>query len=113
MALLDSRSKEEYSGERKFAQRGGHIPGAVNLDWHLAMDPDHNHRLQPESVLRDMLNARGVTPDKTVVTYCQTHHRSAFTYFVLKVLGYPRIKGYPGSWSEWGNDDSTPIEAAS
>jgi thiosulfate/3-mercaptopyruvate sulfurtransferase len=111
MALLDSRSREEYTGERKFAERGGRIPGAVNLDWHLTMDPNRNMRLKPESVLRDMLNERGVTPDKQVVTYCQTHHRSALTYFVLKLLGYPNIKGYPGSWSEWGNVGDTPIEA--
>lgn len=109
VALLDARSKEEYTGERKFAERGGRIPGAVNLDWHEVMDHDRNLRLKPESVLRAMLTERGVTPNKTVVTYCQTHHRSALTYFVLKYLGYPRIKGYPGSWSEWGNDDSTPI----
>jgi len=111
IALLDARSIEEYTGERRFAERGGHIPGAVNLDWHMVMDQDRNLRLKPENELRALLSERGVTPDKTVVTYCQTHHRSALTYFVLKVLGYPRIKGYPGSWSEWGNDAGTPIEA--
>jgi thiosulfate/3-mercaptopyruvate sulfurtransferase len=51
-----------------------------------------------------------VTPDKEVIVYCQTHHRSAHTYIVLKALGYPDVKGYPGSWSEWGNLPDTPIE---
>ncbi len=50
-----------------------------------------------------------MTPDKTVVTYCQTHHRAAHTYFVLRLLGYPRIVGYDRSWSEWGNRDDLPI----
>jgi thiosulfate/3-mercaptopyruvate sulfurtransferase len=111
VALLDARSIEEYTGERRFSARGGHIPGAVNIDWQLLMDQDRNLRLKPVSVLRAMLEERGVTPDKTIVTYCQTHHRSALSYFVLNYLGHPRIKGYPGSWSEWGNDAGTPIEA--
>jgi thiosulfate/3-mercaptopyruvate sulfurtransferase len=53
----------------------------------------------------------GVTPDKEVVVYCQTHRRSSHIYVVLKSLGFERVRGYPGSWSEWGNDPSTPIEA--
>ena len=57
-----------------------------------------------------MLEKLGVTADKEVITHCQTHHRSSHTYIVLKALGFPRIKGYPGSWSEWGNDFELPIE---
>jgi thiosulfate/3-mercaptopyruvate sulfurtransferase len=109
-ALLDSRSVEEYTGEKKFAERAGHIPGAVNMDWFMVMDRSRNMRLKPEGELRALLEERGITPDKTVVTYCQSHHRSALTYFVLKALGFKDIKGYPGSWSDWGNDPETPIE---
>lgn len=108
--LLDSRSPEEFRGERKFAAHAGRIPGAVNLDWFNVMDQDHNMRLKPEAELRALMEARGLTDDKTIVTYCQSHHRSALTYFVLKVLGYPKIKGYPGSWSDWGNSEDLPIE---
>jgi thiosulfate/3-mercaptopyruvate sulfurtransferase len=108
--LLDSRSPEEYRGERKFAERAGHIPGAVNLDWFNVMDKDNNMRLKPEAELRALMTERGLNDDNTIVTYCQSHHRSALTYFVLKVLGYSKIKGYPGSWSDWGNSESTPIE---
>ena len=54
---------------------------------------------------------KGVTPDKEVIVYCQTHHRSAHTYWVLRYLGYPKVRGYAGSWSEWGNDLSLPIES--
>lgn len=111
LTLLDARTAEEYRGEKKFAARGGHIPGAVNLDWSLLMDKTRNMRLKPEADLRALLAERGIATDKTVVTYCQTHHRSALTYFVLKLLGYPAAKGYPGSWSDWGNADNTPVAA--
>ncbi len=108
--LLDSRSPGEYRGEKKLAARAGRIPGAVNLDWLNVMDKTRNMRLKPEAALRDLLTERGVTPDKSVIVYCQTHHRSALTYWVLKWLGYPDIKGYPGSWSDWGNREDTPVE---
>jgi thiosulfate/3-mercaptopyruvate sulfurtransferase len=110
LALLDTRSPAEFSGERCLAARGGHIPGAVNLNWVLAMDPARNLRLKPEAELRDMLERLGVTPDKEVVVYCQTHHRSSHTYVTLKSLGYERLRGYAGAWSEWGNLPDTPVE---
>lgn len=110
LALLDARTPAEYIGIDVRAARGGHIPGAVNLHWTDAMDPLRQLRLQPEAALRAMLETRGVTPDKEVVVYCQTHHRSAHTYWVLRHLGYPRVCGYAGAWSEWGNDPDLPIE---
>lgn len=110
VVVLDVRSPGEYSGQDVRAARGGHIPGAVNLDWMRAIDRDHNLRLKPAAELREMLEAIGVTPDKDVIVHCQTHHRSAHTYAVLKSLGYPRVRGYDGSWSEWGNDPDVPIE---
>lgn len=110
VVLLDSRSPEEYRGEKKFAERAGRIPGAVNLDWFNVMDQNHNMRLKPEDELRALMEERGLSEDKTVVTYCQSHHRSALTYFALKVLGYSKIKGYPGSWSDWGNAEDLPLE---
>lgn len=108
--LVDARSPLEYRGEKRLAQRGGHIPGAVNFDWINAMDMQNNLQLKPAEVLRASLEELGVTPDKEVIVYCQTHHRSAHTYIVLKNLGYTKLKGYPGSWSEWGNLADTPIE---
>lgn len=110
LALLDTRSPGEFTGQDQRAARGGHIPGAVNLNWTDAMDPQRQWRLQPDPVLRAMLEKRGVTPDKEVIVYCQTHHRSAHTYWVLRYLGYPRARGYPGAWSEWGNDPNLPVE---
>lgn len=110
VVVLDSRSPAEYRGEQRRAQRGGHIPGAVNLEWTRAIDREHDGRFKPKAELRPMLESLGVTPDKEIICHCQTHQRSAHTYMVLKYLGYPQVKGYPGSWSEWGNDPATPVE---
>lgn len=108
--ILDTRSAQEFAGTKVLAARGGHIPGAINMDWTEAMDKTRNLRLKSEQQLRAMLESKGITPDKTVVCHCQTHHRSAHTYIMLKSLGYDKLKGYPGSWSDWGNDLSTPVE---
>jgi thiosulfate/3-mercaptopyruvate sulfurtransferase len=110
VVFLDARTPEEYRGVNVRAERGGHIPGAVNFNWVNAIDQARNLRLKTPEELRRGLEAAGVTPEKEVIAYCQTHHRSSHTYVVLKSLGYPRIKGYPGSWSEWGNLPDTPVE---
>ncbi|MFQ5642564.1 MAG: sulfurtransferase [Thiogranum sp.] len=110
LGLLDSRTPQEYSGEKRFSARGGHIPGAALLNWIDTMDQSRNLRLKPEAELRAMLEQRGLTPDKEIICYCQSHHRSSHAYIMLKSLGYPRIKGYPGSWSEWADRADTPVE---
>jgi 3-mercaptopyruvate sulfurtransferase SseA len=108
LAIWDARGPLEYSGEKALASRAGHIPGAVNFEWTAGMDPSRAMRMRQD--LPDVLASLGITPDKEVITHCQTHHRSGFTYLVAKALGYPRVKAYAGSWGEWGNHPDTPIE---
>jgi len=109
LVIWDARSAEEYHGLRRGALRNGHIPGAINLDWVELMDHGNSLRLLPPDRLRELLIERGITPDKRVITHCQSHHRSGLSYLAGKSLGYA-IKAYPGSWSEWGNHPDTPIE---
>lgn len=109
--IIDCRSAGEYSGAIVRAARGGHIPGAIHFDWVTAMDQQRNLRLRTPGELRTLLAQRGITADREAIVYCQTHHRSAHTYMVLKSLGFTKLRGYPGSWSEWGNAAETPIES--
>ena len=110
VVFLDARSLAEYNGEKKFAERAGHIPGAVHYEWTEAMDRNNNLRRLPAEVIQQRLDDLGISKDKEVVCYCQSHHRSAYSWLVLKSLGYEDVLGYPGSWSEWGNHPDTPIE---
>ena len=90
------------------AARGGAIPGAVHLEW--THNLDQNGAFKPVSELREMYERAGVTPDKEVVTYCQGGYRAAHSYLALRLLGYPRVRNYIGSWKEWGDRVDLPIE---
>ena len=117
VALVDVRSPKEFSGEllapenlpQEGAQRGGHIPGAVNVPWAQAVREDGTFK--PVEELRDLYQAKGVTPDKAVIAYCRIGERSSHTWFVLHyLLGYPNVRNYDGSWTEWGSLIGAPIE---
>ncbi|MES1926817.1 sulfurtransferase [Salinisphaera sp. T31B1] len=107
ITLLDVRSPAEYAGTDVRSARGGHIPGAINLDWNRFKGPDG--RLRPRAELKALLKAEGIDADQDVVNYCQSHVRSSYTYLVLRYLGYERVRGYPGAWSDWGNSADTPV----
>jgi thiosulfate/3-mercaptopyruvate sulfurtransferase len=110
LTIWDCRSREEYDGQRVSAARAGHIPGAVHLDWLELMDPDRALRLRAD--LPELLQRHGIAPERELIVHCQTHHRSGLAYLVARLLDYPRVKGYHGSWSEWGNRNDTPIETS-
>ena len=109
VVIWDARSPEEFRGERLFSMRGGHIPGAINYEWSRAIDPVQGYRIK-KGVEKE-LNALGITKCKEIITHCQSHHRSAFTYMLAKILGYERVRAYDGSWVEWGNLLDTPVES--
>jgi thiosulfate/3-mercaptopyruvate sulfurtransferase len=108
LALVDARSPAEFRGENLRAKRGGHIPGAVNIEWTHNLAGDK--RFKPAEELLALYERAGVTKDKTIVSYCQTMHRGAVTYFTLRLLGYSDVRGYDRSWSEWGNDPTVPVQ---
>lgn len=111
--VIDTRSPKEYTGKDVRARRGGHIPGAININWvHNLTDGDSKTFL-PEGKLAEMYESLEVSKDKVAVTHCQTGVRAAHTYFVLRLLGYPKVRVYDGSWAEWGNDQEAPIATGS
>lgn len=105
--ILDTRSEKEWLGSDRRAARGGTIPSAVHLDWNNHLTADG--KLKPVDELRAMFDARGVTADKEVLAFCNTGYRSAHAYLVLRLLGYPRVRNYVGSWQEWGNREDCPV----
>jgi len=115
-ALVDVRSPAEYTGEllhmvnypQEGAQRGGHIPGAQNIPWGTAANPDGTFKSEDE--LRQIYGGKGILPERPVIAYCRIGERSAHTWFVLtQLLGYPNVRNYDGSWTEWGNLVGAPI----
>jgi thiosulfate/3-mercaptopyruvate sulfurtransferase len=117
ITLVDVRSPAEYSGEllapanlpQEGAQRGGHIPGAANIPWSQAVREDGTFKSADE--LRSLYEGKGVTANKEVIAYCRIGERSSHTWFVLHyLLGYPEVRNYDGSWTEWGSLIGVPIE---
>jgi thiosulfate/3-mercaptopyruvate sulfurtransferase len=116
--LVDVRSPKEFSGEitapaeypMEHAQRGGHIPKANNIPWASVVN-DNDGTFKSVEDLKKIYESKGVTPDKDVICYCRIGERSSHTWFVLKyLLGYPQVRNYDGSWTEWGNMIGNPIE---
>ncbi len=111
--IWDTRRTAEFVGTEVRANRGGHIPGAVHLDWtELQTDVDGVKVLRSRDEIISLLNERGLTPDREIVAHCQTGIRSSYATLVLMGLGYGRTKNYDGSWIEWANNPTLPIITA-
>jgi thiosulfate/3-mercaptopyruvate sulfurtransferase len=117
--LIDVRSPAEYKGElihmldypQEGAQRGGHIPHALSIPWGTAANPADGTFKTVDELKQIYQKEKGISPDEQVITYCRIGERSSHTWFVLTyLLGYPRVKNYDGSWTEWGNLVAAPIE---
>lgn len=117
LPLVDVRSPDEFSGKKlhmpeypqEGALRGGHIPGAKNIPWAKAVQEDGTFKSAEE--LKELYESVGITADKDIVTYCRIGERSSHSWFVLTyLLGYPNVRNYDGSWTEWGNLVNVPIE---
>lgn len=108
VVILDTRSDGEYRGTNVRARRGGAIPGAVHIEWTRNLAEDGGFKTASE--LRDLYERAGVTSDKEVISYCQGGYRAAHSYLALRLLGYPRVRNYIGSWKEWGDREELPIE---
>ncbi len=105
--VIDVRRESEYLGTERRARRVGTIPGAVHIFWrdHL----DDRGAFRPAGEIRELYASRGITPDKTIISFCQGGYRSANTFLALKSLGYPRVRNYVSSWGEWGNREDSKI----
>ena len=107
--IIDTRSSREYTGEDIRAAQGGHIPGAIHINWIHNLKSDGSKTFLHDEKLAELYDSRNIKKEKEIVTLCQTGVRGAHTYVVLKLLGYPNVRVYDGSWAEWGNNHRTPL----
>jgi thiosulfate/3-mercaptopyruvate sulfurtransferase len=111
VVIVDARSPRQYSGEDEEEVRRGHIPGAKNIFWEMALEGDEVRVWKKKEDLEKLFAESGVTRDKEIVVYCRTGRESSHLYFTLKyVLGFPRVRLYRGSWVEWSADKKLPVK---
>lgn len=111
VVLVDARSNQEFDGlvPGRQVKRAGHIPGSVNIDWNRNLTGEPR-QFKPAAKLARIYRKAGATADKEIVVYCRTGARASHDYFVLRLLGYPRVRLYDGSYVEWAADETLPTE---
>jgi len=107
-AILDTRSDGEHFGTLVRAARGGAIPRSIHVEWTDNLAADGKFKSNEE--LKAIYDRAGITPDKEVYSYCQGGYRAAHGYIALRLLGYPKVRNYIGSWKEWGDRADLPLE---
>lgn len=107
--IFDARSAAEYSGEDERAEKSGHIPNAVHLEWSNVLEPEGTPYFQSAEDIRELFESKGITPDKEVIPHCHTNVRGSHAYFTLRLMGYDSVRPYEGSWSEYGNRDEAAV----
>lgn len=108
--ILDVRSEGEYTGEVQRAEKSGHIPNAINLEWSEVIESEGVPYFLPPAEIQEKYAAAGLTPDKEIIPHCQSNVRGSHTYFTLRLMGYDSVRPYEGSWAEYGNREESVVE---
>lgn len=111
--IFDARSAGEYDGTEERAEKNGHIPNAINLEWSNVLESEGVPYFLPAQEIQNRFNALGITPDKEVITHCHTNVRGSHAYFTLRLMGFDSVRTYEGSWAEYGNSSETIIQQSS
>ena len=109
IVIFDARSAAEFSGEDVRAERGGHIPNAVNIEWNRVIAKDGIPYFLPAEQISALLTEQGITPDKEIIPHCQSNVRGSHVYFTLRLMGFDSVRPYEGSWYEYGNRPDAEI----
>lgn len=108
--IFDARSAGEYDGTEERAEKNGHIPNAINLEWSNVLESEGVPYFLPAQEIQNRFSALGITPDKEVITHCHTNVRGSHAYFTLRLMGYDSVRTYEGSWAEYGNSSETVVQ---
>jgi thiosulfate/3-mercaptopyruvate sulfurtransferase len=108
--IFDVRSEEEYTGADERAEKSGHIPNAVHLEWNNVLEDDGVPYFKSAQEIQSIYDSLGITRDKEVIPHCHTNVRGSHAYFTLRLMGYDSVRAYEGSWSEYGNSPNAVVE---